>query len=57
MGDIWINGEENNNSVWREVSKRCVDIKHDKMEANMRANRMLVLHKKLNKIIENEKMT
>jgi hypothetical protein len=48
MGDIWINGEENN-SVWREVSKRCVDIKHDKKEANMRANTMLVLHKKLKK--------
>jgi hypothetical protein len=26
MGDIWIKGEENNRNVWREVSKRCMDI-------------------------------
>jgi hypothetical protein len=26
MRDIWINGEENNRNVWREVSKRCMDI-------------------------------
>jgi hypothetical protein len=26
MGDIWIMGEENNRNVWREVSKRCMDI-------------------------------
>jgi hypothetical protein len=26
MVDIWINGEENNRNVWREVSKRCMDI-------------------------------
>jgi hypothetical protein len=29
MGDIWINGEENNRNVWREVSKRCVDIERE----------------------------
>jgi hypothetical protein len=23
---FWKNGEENNRNVWREVSKRCVDI-------------------------------
>jgi hypothetical protein len=26
MGDICINGEENNIHVWREISKRCMDI-------------------------------
>jgi hypothetical protein len=26
MGDIWIMGEENNRNIWREVSKRCIDI-------------------------------
>jgi hypothetical protein len=26
MGDIWIMGEENKVNVWREVSKRCMDI-------------------------------
>jgi DNA repair ATPase RecN len=39
MGDIWINGEENNRNVWREVSKRCVDIERQNMEASMRENR------------------
>jgi hypothetical protein len=24
MGEIWVNREENNRNVWREVSKRCV---------------------------------
>jgi DNA repair ATPase RecN len=35
MGDIWINGEENNRNVWREVSKRRVDIERQNMEASM----------------------
>jgi hypothetical protein len=33
MGDIWINGEENNRNVWREVSKRCMDVEKQNMEA------------------------
>jgi hypothetical protein len=28
MGDIWIKVEENNRNVWREVSKRCMDIEY-----------------------------
>jgi hypothetical protein len=36
MGDIWINGAENNRNVWREVSKRFVDIERQNMEASMR---------------------
>jgi hypothetical protein len=39
MGDIWINGEENNRNVWREVSKRCVDIERQNMEASVRGER------------------
>jgi DNA repair ATPase RecN len=40
MGDIWINGEENNRNVWREVSKRCVDIERQNMEANIRKKKV-----------------
>jgi hypothetical protein len=36
MGDIWINGEEDNINVWRDVSKRCVDIERQNMEASIR---------------------
>jgi len=36
MADVWRREGENNNNVWREVSKRCVDIERQKMEANMR---------------------
>jgi hypothetical protein len=36
MWDTWINGEENNRNVWREVSKRSVDIERQNMEASMR---------------------
>jgi hypothetical protein len=36
MGDIWINGEDNNRNVWREVSKRCMDTERQNMEASMR---------------------
>jgi hypothetical protein len=42
MGDIWINGEENNRNVWRDVSKRCVDIERQNMEASMREKRSRV---------------
>jgi hypothetical protein len=36
MGDIWKNGEHNNRTVWRNVSKRCVDAKIQNMEASMK---------------------
>jgi hypothetical protein len=36
MGDFWINGGENNRNVWREVSKRYMDIERQNMEASMR---------------------
>jgi hypothetical protein len=39
MGDIWINEEDNNRNVWREVSKRCVDIERQNMEASMRGKK------------------
>jgi hypothetical protein len=35
MGVIWINGEESNRNVCREVSKRCVDIERQNTEASM----------------------
>jgi hypothetical protein len=35
MGDIWINGEENNRNVWRKASKRCMDIERLNEEARM----------------------
>jgi hypothetical protein len=49
MGDIWINGEENNRNVglWREVSKRCVDIERQNMEISMREKRSLVFYNEL----------
>jgi hypothetical protein len=34
MGGIWKWGVNNNNNVWREVTKRCVDIEHQKMVGN-----------------------
>jgi CRISPR/Cas system CSM-associated protein Csm2 small subunit len=35
-------GEENNRNVWREVSKRCIDIERQNMEASMKEKRLLV---------------
>jgi hypothetical protein len=40
MGDIWINGEENNRNVLREVSKRCMDTERQNVEANMRGKKI-----------------
>jgi hypothetical protein len=48
MGDIWINGEQNNRNVWREASKRCVDIEAQNMEASMREKVSLVFYNELN---------
>jgi hypothetical protein len=47
MRDIWLNGEENNINVWREVSKRCMDFERQNMEASMRENRSLVFYNEL----------
>jgi hypothetical protein len=45
VGDIWINGEENNRNVCREVSKRCMDIERQNMEASMRGKKITsILH-------------
>jgi hypothetical protein len=35
-GDIWRRGGENSSNAWKEVSKRCVDIEHQEVEANVR---------------------
>jgi hypothetical protein len=47
MRDIWIMGEENNRNVWREVSKRRVDIEKQNMEASMGEKRSLVFYNEL----------
>jgi hypothetical protein len=47
MGDIWIKGEENNRNVWREASKRCMDIERQNMEASMKEKRSLVFYNEL----------
>jgi hypothetical protein len=47
MGDIWIKGEENKINVWREVSKRCMDIERQNMEASMKEKRSLVFYNEL----------
>jgi hypothetical protein len=39
MGYMWRRGGENNNSVWKEVSKQCVDTEHQEMEAKMKEKR------------------
>jgi hypothetical protein len=39
MGDIWIKGEEINRNVWREVSKRCMNIERQDMEVSMKEKR------------------
>jgi DNA repair ATPase RecN len=55
MGHIWINGEENNRTVLREVSKRCVDIERQNMEASMREKkRSLVFYNELKSSWENK---
>jgi hypothetical protein len=40
-------GEENNRSVGREVSKRCMDIERQNMEASMKEKRSLVFYNEL----------
>jgi hypothetical protein len=47
-------GGENNNNVWREVSKRCTDIEHQKTEVNMIEKKSLVLYNELKKNWERE---
>jgi hypothetical protein len=44
MWYIWINGEENNRNVWREVSKRRMGIGRQNMEASMKEKRSLVFY-------------
>jgi hypothetical protein len=35
MGDVRRRGGDNNNNLWKVVSKRCVDTERQKMEANV----------------------
>jgi hypothetical protein len=55
MGDVWRRGGENNNNVWKVVSKRCKDTERQKMEANMREKRTLALYNELKSSWEREK--
>jgi hypothetical protein len=57
MGDVWRRGGENNNNVWKVVSKRCTDTERQKMEANMREKRSLALYNELKSSWEREKYT
>jgi hypothetical protein len=41
MGDIWIMGEENNRNMWREVSKRCMDVDRQNMEASVKEKKII----------------
>jgi hypothetical protein len=43
MEDIWKNGEEGNRNVWREISKMCVEIESQNMEASMKEEGSLVI--------------
>jgi hypothetical protein len=54
MGDIWINGEQNNRNVWREISRRCVGIERQNMEASMREKRSLVFYNESKSSWENK---
>jgi hypothetical protein len=36
MRDVWRRGGENNNNIWKVVSKRCIGTEHHKMEPTMR---------------------
>jgi hypothetical protein len=54
MRDIWINGEENIRKVWREVSKRCMDIERQNMEASVREKRSLVFYSEWRSSWENK---
>jgi ribosomal protein L18E len=48
MGDVWRRGgENNNNNIWKVVSKRCTDTERQKMEANMKKKRSLALYNEL----------
>jgi hypothetical protein len=42
-GDVWRRGGENNNNVWKVVSKRCTDTERQKVEANMREKKSTVI--------------
>jgi hypothetical protein len=44
MGDVWRRGGENDNNVWKVVSKRWIDTERQKIEANMREKRSLDLY-------------
>jgi hypothetical protein len=47
-------GEENNRNVWGAVSKRCMDIDRQNMEASMKEKRSLVSYNKLKNNWENK---
>jgi hypothetical protein len=55
MRDVWRRAGENNNNVWKVVSKRCIDTERQKMEANMREKRSLALYNELKSSSEREK--
>jgi cell fate (sporulation/competence/biofilm development) regulator YmcA (YheA/YmcA/DUF963 family) len=47
IGDVWRRGGENNNNVWKVVSKRYTGTECQKMETNVREKRSLALYNEL----------
>jgi hypothetical protein len=45
---------KNNRNVWSEVSKRCMDIGRQNMEASMNEKRLLVFYNELKNNWENK---
>jgi hypothetical protein len=55
MGDAWRSGGENNNNVWKVVSKRCINTERQKIEANLRGKKSLALYNELKSSWKREK--
>jgi hypothetical protein len=45
MGDVRRRGGENNNNVWKVISKRCIDTEREKVEVDMMEKRSLALYR------------
>jgi hypothetical protein len=54
VGDVWRREGENNNNVWKVISKRCRDTERQKMAANMRGKISLALYNELKSSWERE---
>jgi hypothetical protein len=55
MGDVRRRGGENNNNVWKVISKRCIDTERQKMEENVKEQRSVALYNELKSSWERQK--